>query len=122
MCLFLCDFSSVLCIHVALQLCIISKAHDLAPTFNARNYSQNCVEITLLRSFRRIIPAPFTYSLFLLLLPYQNIPALSALSGNFYHETKSEIQKEEGHVPHFLHLQHQILRNKVQKHPGYEQG
>lgn len=94
MCLFLCDFSSALCIHVALQLCIISKAHDLAPTFNARNYSQNCVGIALLRSFRVIIPFPFTYSLFLLLLPYQNLPALSALSGNFYMRPNLKYKKK----------------------------
>lgn len=119
MCLFLWDFSNALCIHAALQLRITSTAHDLTPTFNARNYSRKYfTEITLLRSFGRIIPVPFTYYPFLFLLPNQCLPAVSALSGNFHRDLKPEIQKEEGHLLNFLHLQHQLLWNKAKKHPG----
>lgn len=47
----------------------VSPAQLMTSTFNARHYSQKYfINITLLRSFGRTIPIPFTYSLFLFLL------------------------------------------------------
>lgn len=68
MCLFLCDFPMLFAF-----MLLSSTVHGLTPTSNARNYSQKYfIEITLLRSFGRIIPVPFAYSLFSCSFPTSN--------------------------------------------------
>lgn len=120
--LFLCDSSNSLCIHAALQLRITSILHDFTLTFCARLTHRNI----LLRSLSRKVLEesslfPFHTTSFSCSFPtllHWYLPAVSALSGNFYHDIKPETQKEEGSFASFLTSSASTLKwNKATRHP-----